>query len=82
MKDKNSLIESLDRTFQEYAENLWLVPDPTLLKSEFDEMWCWSVELKTDQISVDDILCVSDMVRETKHQHLFPKKKDQFEFKF
>jgi len=81
MKDKKNLIDSLDNTFQEYAENLWLAPDPTLLKSEFDEMWCWSTELKSDQIDVNDILCVSDMMRESKHQHLFVNK-DKFQFKF
>ncbi len=81
MKNKKQLIESLDGVFQEYVDNLWKAPDPNLLKSEFDEMWEWSMGLKTNDIEVDDVLCISDMMKETEHKHLF-EVKNNFEFKF
>lgn len=81
MKNKKQLIDSLDHTFQEYAENLWKAPDPSLVKSEFDEMWEWSMGLKSDQIDAEDILCISDMMNQTQHKHLF-EVKDRFEFKY
>ena len=74
MKNKEQLIWSLDITFHEYAENLWKAPDPNLVKSEFDERWEWSMNLKSDLIDAEDILCVSDMMEQSEHKHLFEVK--------
>ncbi len=82
MKDKEQLIKVLDSVFKEYTENLWRVPDPNLIKEEFDEIWGWSTDLKSDLLDPDDVLCVSDMERETIHKHLVNPVMDEFEFKF
>lgn len=74
MKNKEQLIRSLDITFHEYAENLWKALDPNLVKSEFDERWEWSMNLKSDLIDAEDILCVRDMMEQSEHKLLFEVK--------
>jgi hypothetical protein len=77
MKNKEELLKTLNSIFTDYVDELWQRPDPTLLKEDYYDIWEMQMQLTTDEITVDEILCVSDVLNASPHKHLFEKREPQ-----
>ena len=76
-KNKEELLKTLNSIFTDYVDELWQRPDPTLLKEDYYDIWEMQMQLTTDEITVDEILCVSDVLNASPHKHLFEKREPQ-----
>ena len=69
-KDREQLLFTIKGTLKDYNDSLVFSKDATSRNEEMRGFIDQYNNLFTDDISVDDILCVSDVINESPHRHI------------
>ena len=69
-KDKEQLLFTIQETLKEYNSRLPFSKDANSLNKEMGGFRDQYTDLFIDEISVDEVLCMSDVLRESPHTHI------------